>query len=496
MTIPIINELAELAASHKLVPFLGAGCSAMHLGLDWDVVRDELALAAGSSSKDHLLVAKEFEDKFGRNEFCNYLKKKLLVETFDDARGVVPLQISSLNLGVIYTTNQDNVFEKCVEKYGRRYCKIVQLEDLASSMPGDYQLIMYHGDLDNPDSVVFTTDDYRAKMENPDHFLNIKLRADLLARNLLFLGYSIRDINIQQILEELQVAFGGKLPKTYLIAFVSNDTLEERCKDYGIVLVDPMKVIPGATMPEEAFFKFVTLLVNETVDRKTKYEIDDLFHPRVPPSKRVVTPQEVNALKEVIDKNNFQEACKVYRGLIDDSIIPKDIEDLVAELFVKLASKVANKRDLMELSGSAFNLHLQDIGNVIKVHGAQLASSVVLKPANFYDIPLLGPKNMPGASEIVCLAIAIDYLEQWNRTITEEFLRNVSNLVEYRGHDLTSAPEELRQFVRDKLDKAWAGKSMRKLDLSKPSAAKGPSFRDIFKDISEKIPKKLHKPYD
>ena len=128
-------------------------------------------------------------------------------------------------------------------------------------MPGDYQLIMYHGDLDNPDSVVFTTDDYRARMENPDHFLNIKLRADLLARNLLFLGYSIRDINIQQILEELQVAFGGKLPKTYLIAFVSNDTLEERCKDYGIVLVDPMKVIPGATMPEEAFFKFVTLLI-------------------------------------------------------------------------------------------------------------------------------------------------------------------------------------------------------------------------------------------
>ena len=39
----IVDHLADLLARHKLVPFLGAGCSTAHVSLDWDRVTKELA---------------------------------------------------------------------------------------------------------------------------------------------------------------------------------------------------------------------------------------------------------------------------------------------------------------------------------------------------------------------------------------------------------------------------------------------------------------------
>jgi hypothetical protein len=34
----IIDELSKLASNHKLVPFLGSGCSKSHLNIDWDSI--------------------------------------------------------------------------------------------------------------------------------------------------------------------------------------------------------------------------------------------------------------------------------------------------------------------------------------------------------------------------------------------------------------------------------------------------------------------------
>lgn len=60
----IINELADLAAKHKLVPFLGAGCSVPHLKVDWDTIRDGLAEELSTDEQDHLVVAQQYVDTF------------------------------------------------------------------------------------------------------------------------------------------------------------------------------------------------------------------------------------------------------------------------------------------------------------------------------------------------------------------------------------------------------------------------------------------------
>lgn len=50
-----------------------------------------------------------------------------------------------------------------------------------------------------PKSIVFTSDDYAYRIKN-ETFLEIRLKADLLGKKFLFLGYSLRDDNIKALL--------------------------------------------------------------------------------------------------------------------------------------------------------------------------------------------------------------------------------------------------------------------------------------------------------
>jgi hypothetical protein len=110
-----IEELANLAAKHKLVPFLGAGCSINHLNYDWDMIRDELSEDIDPENGDHLDVAQEYVQQHGKDQLCEYLRDRLLIEDFDDDRGFSNLAVMSLGLGVIYTTNQDNVMKNVLK---------------------------------------------------------------------------------------------------------------------------------------------------------------------------------------------------------------------------------------------------------------------------------------------------------------------------------------------------------------------------------------------
>ena len=64
-----------------------------------------------------------------------------------------------------------------------------------------------------------------------NNFLDIRLKSDLLAKNLLFVGYSFRDPNIQCLFAELHTVFGGKLPPAYMIALNYIKALPEITKD-------------------------------------------------------------------------------------------------------------------------------------------------------------------------------------------------------------------------------------------------------------------------
>jgi SIR2-like domain len=103
---------------------------------------------------------------------------------------------------MIYTTNYDRNLEVAFEINGREFVKIANARDLAKVRTDATQIIKYHGDFDDDASLVLTETDYfdRLTFDSP---LDVKFRADTLARTILFIGYSMSDMNIRLLLHRL-----------------------------------------------------------------------------------------------------------------------------------------------------------------------------------------------------------------------------------------------------------------------------------------------------
>lgn len=257
----IIKTLSSLAAKRKLVPFLGAGCSASMLP-SGDRLKSMMRQALGDVVyTNHAEIAQLYVDMFGRDAFYRFLKENLSIDTFDDEKGFIHLTMMRLGVPVIYTTNQDNVMEKGFEKHGIPYKKIIDLRDFEDTTEDEQLYIKFHGDLDVPDSIVFTTEDYVARIKERDHAMNARLRGDLLAKNLLFVGYSFQDTNIQQLFTEVREVFYGELPTSYMIAYEYTEALQSLCDDFGILLIDPMVEVPQSESHHIAFAELLNCML-------------------------------------------------------------------------------------------------------------------------------------------------------------------------------------------------------------------------------------------
>ena len=110
--------------------------------------------------------------------------------------------IVELDFPIIYTTNYDNNLELAYDIYGKSFSKISNTSDLVHKDTGLTQIIKFHGDFSDDDSLVIAETDYfkRLEFESP---LDIKFKADAFGRTILFLGYSMSDLNIRLTLFRL-----------------------------------------------------------------------------------------------------------------------------------------------------------------------------------------------------------------------------------------------------------------------------------------------------
>ncbi len=110
--------------------------------------------------------------------------------------------IVALDFPVIYTTNYDRNLEEAFAAHGREFVKVANARDVAKTRDGVTQIVKFHGDFDDDTSLVITETDYfnRLAFDSP---LDIKLRADALARTVLFVGYSMSDLNIRLLFHNL-----------------------------------------------------------------------------------------------------------------------------------------------------------------------------------------------------------------------------------------------------------------------------------------------------
>ena len=99
------------------------------------------------------------------------------------------------------------------------------------------QIVKFHGDTISDDSIVLTESSYfdRLDFESP---LDIKLRSDMLGKSLLFVGYSLSDINIRLLIYKLDKLWKnnntGKRPNSYIFLPTPNPIQEKILVRRGI----------------------------------------------------------------------------------------------------------------------------------------------------------------------------------------------------------------------------------------------------------------------
>lgn len=450
----IAENLGHLVAKQKLVPFMGAGCSAAMLP-DWDTLINEMSKELGSTvTGNNLEIAQKYVDTFGKEKFCEFLKNNLWITDFDDDKGYVHLTVMNMGVTSIYTTNQDNVMEKVYEKYGKQHRALIKYEDFSGIKLSEQLYIKFHGDLNYPETVVFTQEDYDKRMNEPLNPLNIRLQSDLIAKGLLFIGYSFRDINIQQMFCALQKALGGKLPESYMIAYKYNDELQKICDEYGIILIDPMKEFPESENHDAAFELFLNAIMEESRIKQVDNEIKEFFTAKKPRTIRVVNKQEVTLLENAIKTESFFTCIQLFRKICDVSIIPSDYEKRIVDIYIELCKLAKTDKDTEALNSAIFNLKLEEPLNKMTILAALMATANIRTPQNQYgeDMFYIADIYVRKETYTVISAKALEYVYSWGLKPTKTLSWNVGHWID-RGAFFDLLPEDIRKYISHWIDK-------------------------------------------
>jgi SIR2-like protein len=208
-----IRACQELLSHGKLIPFIGSGLSARFGFPTWgglvDIIAEELGWdpEVFRLSGNFLQLAEYYVVTKGSIGPLRSKLDKLFAASEDKIAGSrAHEKLIELNFPIIYTTNYEDVIERAFRIHGPKYkkkCKAISnIDDLMSLAADETQVVKFHGTFDSDESLVITETNYfdRLEFESP---LDIKLRADMLGRSLLFIGYSFSDINVRLMLYKL-----------------------------------------------------------------------------------------------------------------------------------------------------------------------------------------------------------------------------------------------------------------------------------------------------
>jgi hypothetical protein len=267
---PVTEELARSIRQGRAVLFVGAGVS-MSVGLpSWrrliEHMAKELGLddaAIGAPDLSYQMLAEFYRLKQGSiGPLSRWMAHNWDVSREKVAASRLHRLIVALDFPIIYTTNYDRNLEVAYEIHERPYAKIANARDIAEARQGVTQIVKYHGDFDDDESLVLAETDYfrRLSFDSP---LDAKFRADALGSTILFIGYSMSDMNIRLLLYRLwqtwnESGYEKDRPRSFVFMPEQNVVQEAVLGRWGI------SVLTGdAEDPGEALCSFLETLKAE-----------------------------------------------------------------------------------------------------------------------------------------------------------------------------------------------------------------------------------------
>jgi len=239
----------DLFATSKLVPFIGAGLSARFNIPSWsqliDLIANELGWDAEvfKLSGTFLQLAEYYVAVKGS---IGPLRSKMdkLFNPADDQILASKSHMKLVDLGfpLIYTTNFDEIIERSFKLRGKVFRTIASIDDIQEAPSDVAQIVKFHGTFSDDKSLVVTETNYfdRLDFESP---LDIKLRADMLGKSLLFIGYSFSDLNIRLMLYKLsklrrEHKLSERLPTAIMTSFGPTEVERELLAKWDVLIVE------------------------------------------------------------------------------------------------------------------------------------------------------------------------------------------------------------------------------------------------------------------
>lgn len=162
----------------------------------------------------------------------------------------------------IFTTNYDTLLE---DSYAKNDVCVVRNDADCAYMNKPFTVVKVHGDFTDPDSVVITSDDYKQFFTaNKNPIMWDWVKTEFATKNILFIGYSLEDNNILDIIQKVSDAQGNNQNEMFLIAPGISPEKQEKLKELKVHYFDAVANV------------FLTQLIEElkehiTEDFKNKY---------------------------------------------------------------------------------------------------------------------------------------------------------------------------------------------------------------------------------
>lgn len=225
--------------------FIGSGFSRRHLGLpDFDTLLRETSCFKGMHEYEYYktkassdlpktahFIAEDFRDmawgnsnlrdfidkykkffiesndvyKYYVSEYINTTHKLKKLTGYDKSDEIEKLKSASID-GII-TTNYDTFVEEIFPDFKAFSGQDELIQKNPQFIAEIYKI---HGSVDSPRDIVITSDDY-AKFEGKNKYLVAKLLSTFVERPVLFIGYSIADVHIQNILIDMCKCCSGNI---------------------------------------------------------------------------------------------------------------------------------------------------------------------------------------------------------------------------------------------------------------------------------------------
>lgn len=259
----MIEQLASSIKKKQTILFVGSGVS-KNLGLpDYSELIDQMAGNLGYDASafhkwgdnDFLILAEYYLLKKGTlGALRSWMDRAWHNPRFDIGSSAIYKLILELDFPIIYTTNFDRWLENAYDHYGKKYTKITNVADLPQIERDVPQIIKFHGDFDDDSSIVLTESSYFNRLDF-ETSLDIKLRSDSLEKSILFIGYSLSDINIRYMLYKLHNQWRNSRyehvrPKSYIFLSDPNPVKEAILNERGIIPVIYKNEDPGKALAQ------------------------------------------------------------------------------------------------------------------------------------------------------------------------------------------------------------------------------------------------------